>query len=77
MGIDDKMHEMSVLAKWEELMGTDVALRTESKEIKEKTLYLKINSSVMRDELFQSRSVIIKRVNETAGFEMIDTVFIQ
>ena len=77
MGIDDKMHEMSVLAKWEELMGKDVALRTESKEIKEKTLYLKIGSSVMRDQLFQSRSVIIKRINEAAGFEMIDTVFIQ
>lgn len=77
MGIDDKMYEMSILAKWEELMGKEVALRTESKEIKEKTLYLKMNSSVMRDELFQSRSVIIKRINEAAGFEMIDTVFIQ
>ena len=31
----------------------------------------------MRDQLFQSRSVIIKRINEAAGFEMIDTVFIQ
>lgn len=77
MGIDDKMHEMSILAKWEELMGTEVALRTESKVIKEKTLYLKINSSVMRDELFQSRSVIIKRINEAAGFEMIDEVFMR
>lgn len=77
MGIDDKMHEMSVLAKWEELMGEEVALRTESKEIKEKTLYLKIGSSVMRDQLFQSRSVIIKRINEAAGFEMIDNVFMQ
>jgi len=61
----------------EELMGEAVSARTESKEIKEKVLYLKINSSVLRDELFQSRSVIIKRLNETAGFEIITDVFFQ
>ena len=77
MGLDQKMLELDLLSKWEELMGEAVSARTESKEIKEKILYLKINSSVMRDELFQSRSVIIKRLNEAAGFEIITDVFFQ
>lgn len=77
VGLDRKMLETGVLARWEELMGTAVAERTESKEIREEVLYLKINSSVMRNELFQMRSVIIKRLNEAAGFEMIRDVFFQ
>jgi hypothetical protein len=75
MGMDQKMLEMEVLSKWPKLMGDDVDKRTESKEIKDGVLYLNINSSVMRDELFQMRSVIIKRINEEAGFEIIRDVF--
>jgi len=77
MGLDQKILEVQVLEKWGILMGEAVDKRTESKEIKEKVLYLKINSSVMRDELFQSRSVIIKRINDEAGFEIITDVFFQ
>ncbi|MBK9191223.1 MAG: hypothetical protein IPM77_06725 [Crocinitomicaceae bacterium] len=29
----------------------------------------------MRDELFQMRSVIIKRLNDNAGFEMVKEIF--
>jgi hypothetical protein len=75
MGLDRKMLETGVLLKWDTLMGEAVAQRTDSKEIKDEILYLKINSSVMRNELFQMRSVIIKRLNEEAGFEMIKDVF--
>ena len=75
MGIDRKLFETSILAKWSQLMGDAVAQRTESKEIREGILYLKINSSVMRNELFQMRSVIIKRINEAAGFELITDVY--
>lgn len=77
MGMDRQVLEHSVLSKWEEIMGSAVAARTDSKEIKDQTLYLKINSSVMRDELFQMRSVIIKRLNEKAGFEMVKEIFFQ
>lgn len=77
MGIDQKVLEQQILDKWEELMGDAVAKRTDSKEIRDEVLYLKINSSVMRSELFQMRSVIIKRVNDSAGFAIIKDVFFQ
>lgn len=75
MGIDRKIIETEVLSKWHKIMGDAVEERTEAKSIKNGVLYLKINSSVMRNELFQMRSVIIKRVNEAAGFELISDVF--
>lgn len=75
MGLDEKMHETSVLAKWEVLMGSAVAKRTENKYIKDKVLYLHINSAVMRDELMQSKQKIIAKFNDLAEKELIVDIF--
>ncbi len=76
MGIDAKMHETSVLAKWEEIMGEAVAKRTEKKYIKNRVLYLEMNSSVMRDELMQQRSKIVEKINKVSGISIIDEVYL-
>ena len=75
MGIDQKVHETAVLSKWGELMGEAVEKRTERIHIDEGILYIELNSSVMRDELMQSRSRIVEAINELAGFEMIHDVY--
>jgi predicted nucleic acid-binding Zn ribbon protein len=74
LGIDAKMHEVSVLSKWEEIMGSAVAKRTEKKYIKNRVLYLELNSSVMRGELMQQRSEIVKKINAVSGVPIIDEV---
>ncbi len=73
--LDGKLKEIDVLSKWEELMGRAVFLRTKNIQIKHKTLYLEMDSSVMRDELLNGKSVIIQRINTEAGFEMITDVW--
>lgn len=77
MGIDDKMHETRVLSQWEELMGKAIAARTERKYIKDKVLYLHINSSVMRNELVQQKEEIVQKINALAGCELITSVFLK
>lgn len=74
-GFEGKMKELDVIEAWPELMGTAVANRTDEIKINNKKLFLKMNSSVMRDELLHGKSVIIQRVNEYAGFDMIDDVW--
>lgn len=76
VGMDKKMHEANVLAQWEEIMGPAVAKRTEKKYIKNRILYLEMNSSVMRDELMQQRSKIVIKINEASGTDIIDEVFL-
>ena len=76
LGIDKKMHEAAVLSKWGEIMGEAVDKRTEKKYIKEGILYLEMNSSVMRDELMQKRSEIVKKINEISGFEIIEDIYL-
>lgn len=73
--LDGKMKEIEVVNAWPELMGTAVAHRTKEITIRNKTLYLKMESSVMRDELAQGKSIIIQRVNEFAGFEIINDIW--
>ncbi len=73
--LDSKMKELDVIEAWPEMMGTAVAHRTSQISIRNKTLYLKIDSSVMRDELAHGKQVIIERVNQKAGFDMINDVW--
>lgn len=73
--LDGKMKEMDVLAAWPEMMGIAVANRTTELLIRNKTLIVRMDSAVMRDELSHGKQVIIHRVNEKAGEEIITDVW--
>ncbi len=73
--LDGKLNEMKVLEAWPEMMGIAVANRTVDLKIRNKTLYITMDSSVMRDELAHGKSIILHRVNEKAGYEMITDVW--
>lgn len=74
-GFEDRAKNLEIVQAWPELMGTAVAHRTKEISIRNKTLYLKMDSSVMRDELAHGKQIIIQRVNEFAGKEMINDVW--
>jgi predicted nucleic acid-binding Zn ribbon protein len=76
-GLESEYKEKEVIGRWEELVGKPIALRTEKLIIKNSILYLKMNSSVMRDELFQRKSHIIEIINKEAGFVMIKDVYLK
>jgi hypothetical protein len=73
--LDGKLKEMDVIEAWGDMMGIAVANRTKNIQIRNKTLFLTMDSAVMRDELSYGKSIIIQRINEKAGFEMITNVF--
>ncbi len=73
--LDGKMKELDVIEAWPEMMGIAVANRTKEITIRNKVLYLTMDSSVMRDELSYGKQIIIQRINDKAGFEMITDVW--
>ncbi len=75
--LDGRMKEMDIISAWEEMMGKAVAHRTENIYIKNKILHLKLNSSVMRDELMHGKQVIIERVNQKAGEKIVLDVWFE
>lgn len=73
--LDGKMKELDIINSWEEMMGKAVATRTKEIYIKNKTLFLVMDSSVMREELSYGKQIIIERINQKAGFEMISNIY--
>ena len=72
---DGKMKELEVVKAWPELMGVAVANRTKEIRIQNKKLYLTIDSSVMREELLLGKQIIIQRLNDFAGQEIINDIW--
>lgn len=75
--LDKKMKEMDVINAWPEMMGIAVANRTDKLYIRNKVLHVKMNSSVMREELANGKQIIILRVNEFAGSQIINDVWFE
>jgi hypothetical protein len=74
-GLEEKMKYYDLIAAWPELMGSAVAQRTKDIKIQNNTLYLTIDSSVMRDELFHGKQIIIARCNAHVGEELIRDIW--
>ncbi|RZL52817.1 MAG: DUF721 domain-containing protein [Pedobacter sp.] len=67
-----KFDETSILAIWPEIMGTAIANRTTQIYIHDKKLFIRIESSVIKNELVMVRQGIIQKLNEHAGSEVIN-----
>jgi predicted nucleic acid-binding Zn ribbon protein len=69
MKMSQKVDEMRIVTRWEEIAGKLIAKYTENVYISNKTLYLKVNSAPLKNELFNLKAGILDKVNE--GFENI------
>jgi predicted nucleic acid-binding Zn ribbon protein len=69
--LDQKLNETRLLSAWEEVLGEGIANYTESKYIKNKVLYVKLKSAVLRNELLLSREQIIRSLNDMIGADVI------
>jgi len=66
-----KFDETSIVAIWPEIMGTAIANRTTQIYIHDKKLFIRIESSVIKNELLIVKQDIIQKLNEHAGSQVI------
>lgn len=69
-----KFDETSLIAAWPELMGPAIANRTKEIYIRDKKLFLRVESSVIKNELLMMRSQILDKMNEKAGGMVIEEI---
>ncbi len=69
-----KFDETALIAAWPELMGRAVANRTSQLYIRERKLFIRVESSVLKNELVMIRSEILKRMNERAGSKVLEEI---
>jgi len=75
-GLDDKWREKKALHAWKILFGGLVAHHTTDLYIRNRVLYIKLDSPSLRHELNYAREKIVKAVNEEAGIPIIDDVVV-
>lgn len=69
-----RFDETSLIAAWPEMMGPAVAHRTKDIFIRDKKLFIRVESSVIKNELLMMRSNIIDAMNTKAGSTVIEEI---
>ena len=72
--LDDKMAERKLIQSWDELMGKMIAKHTKNISIRNKQLFVTVDSAALRNELVMAKSTIIKTMNNNAGKELIKEI---
>ncbi|RKD90486.1 DUF721 domain-containing protein [Mangrovibacterium diazotrophicum] len=74
--LQPKLSELDIVQSWEAIMGKTVASYTEDLRVSNGTLFVKLSSPILRNELVMMREQIKKHLNEHAGAEVIrDIIF--
>ena len=65
------MQKMKIEELWKSLMGNGVSSYTTNIRLQNKTLYVSLSSSTLREELSYGKEKIIKMINDELGEEVI------
>ena len=71
-----KYDETALIQAWPDVIGVAIANRTSKIYIRDRKLFVQLESSVIRNELMMMRSHILERMNEIAGSKVIDEVIL-
>ncbi|MBX7205805.1 MAG: DUF721 domain-containing protein [Bacteroidia bacterium] len=75
--LQDKISEVNIVQSWEKLMGKLIAKNTNKIYIKDKKLFLYLESPALKQELLYSKSKIIDIINKETGTVLINEVVIR
>ena len=75
--LESGLDQVSVIDAWKSLMGNGVNNYTRSVALRNKTLYVELTSSVLREELSYGKDKIIKMINEELGKEVVKDVVLR
>ena len=77
MNMEGKLNEVGLINSWEEIVGKAISSRTSNIYIKDKVLYVHLNSSVVRNELLMLRQELMEKLNQKAGTEVIRDIVLK
>jgi len=72
--LDKQLNEKRLIEAWPKVLGENIMKYTSDLSIKNKVLYVSLNSSVLRHDLFISREEIKTSLNRNVGAEVINNI---
>ncbi|ERJ78801.1 hypothetical protein HMPREF0653_00804 [Prevotella disiens JCM 6334 = ATCC 29426] len=73
-GFESPLLQKRIIDGWDEIMGPTITRYTQEKAIRNQTLFVKISSPALRQELSMMRTQLIKRLNDHVGSFVISEV---
>lgn len=73
-GWTEKMDGVRIINSWEKVVGGIFARHTTNLYVKNRKLYVNLDSSVLRNELYMERTEITKKLNMEIGRKVIDEI---
>jgi predicted nucleic acid-binding Zn ribbon protein len=74
--LESPLNEQRLINEWHELLGPAICRYTENLYIRNQVLYVHFTSSVIRQELMMERKMLVQKLNERVGANVIiDIVF--
>lgn len=75
--IRGRFDETGIVAHWPDIMGKAIANRTTQIYVNQRKLFVRIESSVIKNELMMVKRGIIEKLNERAATDVItDIIFL-
>ena len=73
-GLETPYNEYRLIEAWPEVMGQGIASLTTDLKIRNRVLYVRLRSSVLRQELMTGRKQLAYRLNEYVGAQVIENI---
>ena len=70
----DRLEKLDVLDIWKEIIGKDLKQYITESRIKDNILYVKVKSSVLKNELSYKKTELIKKINKKIGKKIIKDI---
>lgn len=72
--MEDKLQEAQVINSWEMVVGGIFARHTQKLQIKNRVLFVSLDSAALRSELAMARSKLVEMLNKEVGSKVIDDI---
>ncbi|MDD3405343.1 MAG: DUF721 domain-containing protein [Paludibacteraceae bacterium] len=63
--------ESRIIEQWDEVLGNTAAQYTSDLKLSNGTLFVKVSSSILRQELFMQRSRLVEQLNQKVGAKIV------
>jgi predicted nucleic acid-binding Zn ribbon protein len=75
--LEQKLSEARVMNAWDEILGKAFSSHTSRMYIKDRILFVQIDSAVVRNELIMMRERLVRALNEKAGKKVIEQIILR
>jgi len=72
--LSDKLDETRLIASWVKVVGKLIVRHTDELYVKNRILYVKLDSAALRNELAMAKSKLVISINRTTGKDVIEDI---